>query len=310
LQKKLNFALVTNLSLMDKEKLNFLMQNNIWISTSLDWDETIHNYNRVYKKGNSFKEVIKWIKKINDIYIKNKSKNRVWALTTVTRKTLSWYKTLIDTFIEIWIDSIFLRPLNPYWFAVKNFKDIWYTYKEFNEFYNNSMNYIMELNNKWIYIKEYFTTIFLEKILTQKDPNFLDERSPCWAWIWQVAYNYDWKIYTCDEGRMFWELWDYSFLIWEIWNDPKLNYVNIIDNNVTKSILHASITDWLPWYNDSVYKPYIWICPIYNYKKNGNIFANYTLDNRLKISSNIINYIFENIQNKKSLKIFNNWIKK
>jgi sulfatase maturation enzyme AslB (radical SAM superfamily) len=29
LQKKLNFALVTNLSLMDKEKLNFLMQNNI-----------------------------------------------------------------------------------------------------------------------------------------------------------------------------------------------------------------------------------------------------------------------------------------
>lgn len=30
----------------------------------------------------------------------------------------------------------------------------------------------------------------------------IDERSPCGACIWQVAYNYDWKIYSCDEWRM------------------------------------------------------------------------------------------------------------
>jgi len=41
------------------------------------------------------------------------------------------------------------------------------------------------------------------KILTENDPNFLDSRSPCGACIGQVAYNYDGKVYTCDEGRMF-----------------------------------------------------------------------------------------------------------
>ncbi len=65
---------------------------------------------------------------------------------------------------------------------------------EFIEFYIHSMEYILELNKKGIGFREQLSSIYLAKILTADDPNFLDERSPCGACIGQVAYNYDGKI--------------------------------------------------------------------------------------------------------------------
>ena len=45
------------------------------------------------------------------------------------------------------------------------------------------------------------------------DPNYLDIRSPCGAGIGQIAYSYDGKIYTCDEGRMLGGMGDDIFCI-------------------------------------------------------------------------------------------------
>lgn len=308
LKKNLNFDLVSNLSLMDDEKLDFLIKNEVGISTSLDWDEEVHRYNRVFKEWNSYERVTYWIKRIWEKYKELWLNRKIWALTTVSRKTLNKHKELIDTYVNLWLNEIFLRPLNPYWFAEKNFIDIWYSSIEFINFYNKSIDYILELNKNWIYLRDNFTTIFLQKILQRHDPNFWDERSPCWASVWQVAYNYNGKIYTCDEWRMFWEFGDDSFNIGKLWVDWRENYVTMINSDVTKSMINASITDSLPIYNDSVYKPYIWICPIYNYKSSWNIFPNFSIDNRLKISYNVLDYIFRNITNEDYLRIFKKWV--
>lgn len=50
LKKKVNFCVVTNLSLMTEEKLEYLLDNNVSISTSLDGDEETHNYNRTFQE--------------------------------------------------------------------------------------------------------------------------------------------------------------------------------------------------------------------------------------------------------------------
>lgn len=310
LNKKLSFALVTNLSLMSEEILNYLIENEVSISTSLDGSEEVHNFNRTFVKWNSFEKVSFWIKKINEEYQKRWIDKKIWALSTITKKTLSNTKELVDTYIDLWLDSIFVRPMNPYGFAEKNYKELWYTTQEFNKFYDKIIEYIFELNNKWIIIKEYFTTIFLQKILQNIDPNFVDERSPCWATVWQVAYNYNGKIYTCDEWRMFWEIWDENFLIWNVNTDKKSeeHYSWMIKSDVTKSLLIASEIDALPWYSNSVYKNYIWVCPILNYKNNWSIFANYKLDTKNQISTNILDNIFFRIEDKKYNSIFKEWI--
>lgn len=321
LQKNVNFALVTNLTLMDDEKFEFLTEHNVHITTSLDWDEETHNYNRTFEEGNSYEDVVYWIKKIHEYYQEKniKSSNwwktfkKVWALLTVTKKSLNRYKEIIDSYIEVWINNIYLRWLNPYWFASKmELNAIWYSTEEFIEFYKNSMDYIIEINKKrdenWELFREWIASMYLTKILTDIDPNYLDARSPCWAWIWQVAYNYDGKIYTCDEWRMLWRMWDDSFFICELQEDWKKTYNKIINSATTKTILQASTLDWLPWYNESVYKPYLWVCPIHSYKMSWNIIPNYSVDEKRKIDEFILDYLFDKLRDPSIKKMFSRWV--
>lgn len=314
LWKNVVFALVTNLTLMDDEKLDYIVSQWIDISTSLDWDEETHNYNRSFKSWNSFKEVTYWIKRINEQYLKNNVEKRVGALLTVTKKTLDRYKETIDTYVWLWLDWIFLRALNPYWFASTQLRDLWYTNDEFMDFFKKSMNYILKLNKKWILFREKLSAIYLYKILTPIDPNFLDLRSPCWACVGQVAYNYDWKVYSCDEWRMLWRMWDDSFMMTDLnnvdfsdypWHEA---YNAMINSETTKVMVQASTLDWLPWYNDSVYKPYIGVCPINSYKMSGNIIPNYSKDSKMILDIAIFDYIFDKLRNKEDKAVFENWI--
>jgi len=314
LKKNVQFALVSNLTLMDDEKLDYLIEHNVWISTSLDWDEETHNFNRTFKDWNSFDQVVYWIKKINEEYEKRWIKDlwgefkKVWALTTVTKKTLWRYKELIDTFVDLWLDWIFLRPLNPYGFAAADLEKLGYTTEKFVEFYDKSMNYILELNKKWNNFREALSSIYLSKILTDKDPNYLDERSPCWACIGQVAYNYDGKIYSCDEWRMLGRMWDDNFLMTEVTESWEETYKNMIDSETTKTMVQASTLDGLPWYNDSVYKPYIWVCPIHSYKSFWNIIPNYSKDHKRYLDEKVLNYLFKNIKVEENKKVFEKWL--
>jgi len=314
LMKNVTFALVTNLTLMDEEKLDYIIQNNIDISTSLDWDEETHNFNRTFNNWNSFEKVVYWINKINDIYKEKNIDKRVGALLTVTRKTLDKYKEVIDTYVWLWLDWVFLRALNPYWFATKDIEKLWYTTDEFIDFYKKSMDYIIDLNKTWVIFREKLSTIFLYKILTSNDPNYLDERSPCGACIWQVAYNYDWKVYSCDEWRMLWRMWDDNFMMIDL-NDIDFTdfpwqeaYKNMIDSETTKVMVQASTLDWLPWYNDSVYKTYIWVCPIYSYKMTWNIIPNYRKDHKRKLDYAVLDYLFSKLRDQEIKNIFLKWI--
>ncbi len=41
------------------------------------------------------------------------------CLLTTTRFTLSRHKEIVDTYLSLGLDSIYIRPLNPYGFASK-----------------------------------------------------------------------------------------------------------------------------------------------------------------------------------------------
>ena len=308
LKKNIRFALVTNLTLMDEDKLKYLLDNNVWLSTSLDWDEETHNFNRTFKDWNSFEQVIYWIKRINEEYKKRGVNQKIGALLTVSKKTLSKYKEVIDTYVELGLDWIFLRPLNPYGFAAVDLKKLGYSIEEFIDFYEKSMNYILELNKKWTSFKEALSSIYLSKILTDDDPNYLDERSPCWACIGQVAYNFDGKIYSCDEWRMLGRMWDDNFLMTEVKEDWWETYKAMIESDTTNIMVQASTLDWLPWYNDSVYKPYIWVCPIHSYKTSWNIIPNYAKDHKKVLDYKVLDYLFKNIKIYKNKKVFEEWL--
>ena len=314
LEKHVTLALVTNLSLMDDDKMNFLIENNVHLSTSLDGNELVHNYNRTYTDGNSFEQVTYWIKRINEEYIKRNVRNsaggyqKVGALLTVTKKTLPFYKEVIDTYIALWLDGIFLRPLNPYGFAAADIKNLWYSMDDFIEFYLKSMEYILECNKTGHGFREQLSSIYLSKILTEDDPNFLDERSPCGACIWQVAYNYDGRIYSCDEGRMLGRMGIDDFQMTDMTNDPEETYKNMMTSPTTKIMVQASTLDGLPGYNEDVYKPYIWVCPIHSFKTTGNIYPLYATDHKRKLGTAVLDYLFWKMRDPACKEIFEKWL--
>ena len=88
--KQIEFSLVSNLMLLDQEKLKFLIENNVSVCTSLDGDEELHNRNRPYFHKNAFRILEEKIEMIRN------SQGRVSAIQTTTRYTLNKYMYFIE----------------------------------------------------------------------------------------------------------------------------------------------------------------------------------------------------------------------
>jgi len=110
--KKLALHLVTNLSLMDEEKLEWLMEREVHFCTSLDGPEDLHNRNRIYLGGNSHADTVRWWKAI----MKRTTGKifRIDALMTTTRHSLAYPREIVDEYVRLGARGIYLRSLSPF----------------------------------------------------------------------------------------------------------------------------------------------------------------------------------------------------
>lgn len=300
--KNLELRLVSNFSLMDNSKMKFLFKNGVTMCTSLDGPEKVNNKNRPFLSGNSYQETTKWLEKALKIYQQyERRKDKKYfaqpgALVTVSRYSFPRYKEIINEYVGRGLEVIFLRPLTPLGVARKAWPVIGYNAQEFADFYKKSLEYIFELDKKGKKIREYNATIIATKILSDRDPNYLEMRSPCGAGIGQLAYDYNGDIYTCDEGRMLGYMGDDLF---KLGNVVKNSYNEIIESPVVKTMCLASETSSLPGCSSCVYQPYCGVCPIYNYATSGNIFCQQPTSARCQINKAIFDLIFGYLHNKK-----------
>ena len=309
LRKKVNFSLVTNLTLMTEERLSWLLDNSVDICTSLDGDELIHNANRTGFDGNSFQTVSYWMKRVDE----EKQKRymwRMWALLTVTKETLPRYREIIDSYLELNLQGIFLRWLNPYGFAAADIDTLAYKSDDWIRFYRESLDYIIEKNKQGMFFKEYITSVYVQKICNLQDPAFMDIRSPSGIAVWGVAYNFDGKVYASDESRMLGRMGIDDFLMTEMLDTGEETYRAMMNSDITKIAVQASTLDGLPGYNDHVYKPYLWVDIIHNFKTSGNLYVPLVKDEKMKLQIAILDTIFEKIQDPEVRDIFASWIAK
>ena len=302
--KDLLIAVVTNLSPLNDEILKFLIKNKISICTSIDGPRKLHNKNRVSFCGDSYTKVVKNFKRLQRAYL-NRVKYRPNALVTITRESLRHPKEIIREYIRLNLDSIHLRPLNPFGFAIKQQKRIGYTAEEFLSFYKEAFDYILKINSNGKVFYERTARIFLSKIFNDDDPGYFELRSPCGAGIGQMAYNYNGDVYTCDEGRMVGRLGDHAFRLGNVRDD---SYNALIGKETLKAVCTSSLLDILPGCSDCVYKPYCGVCPIYNYVTSGTLFAQAPNNDRCKINAGILDYLFDKLRVEKNKKIFKSWL--
>ena len=293
--------LVTNMSLMDDEKLDFLVSRKVGLCTSLDGPKELHN---ACRRG-SYDKTIKNLKKAVDVYTDAFGKYMPAALTTVTREALGKHREIVDEYLKLRLKGIHLRPLNPIGFAGEALGEIGYSAEEFLEFYEKALDYIIEINLGGEYFVERTAWVFLMKIFSELDPNYLDLRSPCGAGIGQIAFNYDGNVYTCDEGRMLAMKGDQTFRMGNVFEN---GYDDLINSPAVKTVCLASVLDGIPKCESCAYKPYCGVCPLLNYVESGNIFSLVPENRRHKINEAILDMLFHRIQDPKIKEVFFNWL--
>ena len=296
IKKELMFSLVTNMSQMTDEKCDWLIDNGVMICTSFDGPREVHEWNRHLAKASSYDEVTKWIQEFHRRYAARKMDPElayVNALLTVTKATLAQDpRKVIDEYRAVGLRFIHLRPLHPFGFATRTWGRIGYTADQYLEFYRKAVDYILELNLGGEFFVEKKMGLYLEKVFTDNDPNYMELRSPCGAGLGQLAYSYDGKVYTCDEGRMIGKMGDPIFEIGTVKDNSHLDFVS---SPTVRAMQTASYLDAVPGCSDCAYNPYCGVCPINSYSTQGDIFGKMPGSTWCMTSMGVLDYLFDKL---------------
>ena len=260
--KELAFVIATNLALMDEPIIDFCRSEGVQISTSLDGPEDLHNLNRRRPGQDSWRKTVEGIRLVQD----RLGPDSISALMTTTEASLPRVRDIIDTYVDLGLHSIFLRPISPYGFATRARAGAGYGAARWLEFYRQGLDYIIELNRKGVPIVEVYAAIAAKKIFTNDDPGYVDLTSPAGIGIGGLVYNYDGNIYASDEGRMLAEMKDNTFLLGTV-ND---SYEDILLSEQLLNPLEASVTTSAPMCSTCAFEPFCGADPVYHHTTQGD----------------------------------------
>lgn len=296
LGKNLSIVLITNMLLMDDEKMGFLADHDVLVCTSLDGPADIHDKNRVDVAGRGSHAQL--VEKIG--YFSRKFGRTIHMLPTITRHSLSHPEKIIDEYIRLGQGEIALRPVNKIGYACGHWGDVGYTAAEFNGFYTRAMAYILKLNISGTYISERIARTILTKVLLKKDPSYVDMMNPSGGGRTVMSYAPNGDCYPTDEARM---LGDDIF---KLGNIRDQNYDKMVNNENLLFLLSAGCSDL--WNYRCAYSPWLGVDPVVNYALEKNVV--FKGDSRLQ---QILKHQFRTVfscllGDKKYAEVFQRWI--
>src|SRR5262249_15370025 len=237
-----------------------------------------------------------WIERINKAYIDlrlDPTLYHVEALLTTTREALKRPRDIVDTYVGLGCRAIFLRPVDPFGWAQRTAKVVEYDRSDYADFYRAALEHILDYNRRGVQVLERYGAIFLTKILGDDDPNFLDIRSPSGSGLGAVAYNYDGRIFTSDEGRMLAETGDDFFQIGDV---SAATYRGLMKHGTVRALVIASIRETQPDCAACTYSPYCGIQPEHSYRTQGTIFGRMRESTLCAVHKGIQDVLFEKLR--------------
>lgn len=299
--KEIHYSLVSNLTLLTDDMIQFLKEYNVDISTSLDGYEQLHNQNRPYRtEDGTFRDVLNAVERLRNTGL------NVGAIQTTVKESLSHAREIVDAYCENGFNSLFLRPLTPLGCAKQKWKEIGYTPQEFTAFYKEAILYIIEKNRCGTQLQEGHAATLFSKILHGYPVNYMELRSPCGASVGQMAYYTNGDVFTCDEGRMMFEMGDDAFRLGNVYQNC---YEELVRSSTCRAVCISSITEAIPSCCDCVYQPFCGVCPVVNYALYGDLLPKTPHHYRCGIYSGILDTLFELLQknDKETVKILESW---
>ncbi|MHA1676020.1 MAG: radical SAM protein [Candidatus Njordarchaeales archaeon] len=192
LKKRLNkvsFKIQSNGTLISREIVSWIKENNIRIGISLDGPEDIHDHiRRDMKNEGSYNSVVEGIRLLK------LSKIEPFVITVITRYSYNKIDRIVELLNHLGIHYFRMNPILP---IKKEHQNLALTPNQFFQSIQQLVASLIKLNKKGFKIKESnLENLFVAFLgLTPRNICF---RHPCGAGLDMLVFNYDGRIYPCD----------------------------------------------------------------------------------------------------------------
>lgn len=289
-QKDVEFVICTNLLHIDSEELDFYRAHKFSLSISLDGPKDIHDANRVDCGGEGTYDRVIANLDVARAYV---GYDRVGALMTGTRKSIGRFPEIVDEYVRRGFDQIVFRALNPYGRCITNWDELGYPIEDYVESYKEGLRHIIELNKRGVRIIEGYTRLLLSRMLTSYPTGFVDLQSPAGAGISGAIYDYDGRIYACDEGRMLSEMGDEKMFLGTVDDE----YGKVFDGETINTIVRNSIVETIPMCSDCAYRIWCGADPARHYATQHDFIGHKALSDFCKRHKAIFEFLIDILEN-------------
>ncbi len=287
--KQLAFVITTNLALLDDQVLDFCASEDVYLSTSLDGPEDLHNGNRRRPGQDSWQRTVDGIRDVQD----QLGPERISALMTTTEASLGRVEEIIDLYADLGLQHVFLRPISPYGFALRKRGGAGYGVQRWLEFYEAGLDHVISLNKRGIPMVETYTALIAKKMFSNDDPGYVDLTSPAGIGLGALVYNYDGDIYASDEGRMLAEMNDHTF---RLGNVEASDYRDIMLSDKLLSPLEQSLTLSAPMCSTCAFEPYCGADPVFHHATMNDFVGHKALSAFCQRNMGVFTSIFRRVQ--------------
>lgn len=209
------FVICTNLQRIDAEVWALFDRDDVYISTSLDGDAATHRRNRTSDAHNT------------DAFLSNLTAvlarygpTKVSALPTIDAAAPPDPDVLIDTYAELGLNSIFLRPINYQGFARKRHGDSREQSHGWRDYHEAFVRRLIERNwrDRTRVLDETYFSICLRRVFQPGADRHVDLRDPNPLGQDYVVMDFDGRVYPTDEARMLSRSGVIDLAIGDVWN--------------------------------------------------------------------------------------------
>jgi His-Xaa-Ser system radical SAM maturase HxsB len=193
------FVICTNLQALDDDIWALLDTPDLYISTSLDGDALTHQRHRTVTPALTSQ----FLANLNQV-IARYGPEKVSALPTIDPLQLPDIDTLIDSYVQLGLTSIFLRPINYQGFARKRHGTSREQSDDWRAYHARFIRAIIARNwaDRSKVLEETYTSICLRRIFQPGADRHVDLRNPNPLGYDYVVVDHDGQVYPTDEARM------------------------------------------------------------------------------------------------------------
>jgi His-Xaa-Ser system radical SAM maturase HxsB len=191
------FVICTNLQEVGEEQLALFGRPDVFISTSLDGDFVTHARQRTGSGTSKFQKNLLNI-------IARFGPEKVSALPTIDPLNAPEIAAVIETFSELGLTSIFLRPINYQGFARKRHGDSRELHADWRKYHRAFVRELIarNWNDRTRVLEETYFSICLKRVFHPEIGRHVDLRNPNPLGMDYLVVDYDGSLYPTDEARM------------------------------------------------------------------------------------------------------------